>query len=317
MIRLRSFVVRLDVTCEKSCDIFLALNVVTTWIVMIFTCDICLFQVTVVVKRHECASSHKYLTFVAYRDYLPSSFIDGSFEAGPDGSVFIDEVVANKHIEIYLRYIDTTIVIRQINTHFFSVAVKLPQEIVDATLAHALTDPNSLLPVQLCINSCPHTELIDYREVLVQTHVARGRRRQRADDKNKSKQVLVVNTAVLSRDVALVSCQRVGLVDYYLDSCVYDLMLTGDSNFTVAVQLAQSDEFRLVPALALKHTNRTGLNRSALAQYSATTDDRGGDVSAASGPSCSYLTLLFCVIFISHLNYIHKTTFVLNLLQIS
>ena len=273
-------------------------------------------QVTVVVKQHACAVDDDYLLFVAYGGYLPAVFVDGSFEAGPDGAVFVDELLANQHVEILLRYVDTTIVIRQTSEHYFNVGIKTPQDILDATLIKAHTEPSDVLPVQLCLNSCPPSELIDYREILVQSHLLQlqpASERRRASSRDVSgkqrQQQQVLYTAVMSRDVALDNCQRAGLVDYYLDSCVLDLMLTGNTNLTAAVQLAQNDEFRLVPELAKKHLNRTDLNRTELARWES--ENAGSSASAASSTlGVSYVTL-FCILFISHLNYIHKTTYVL------
>ena len=207
---------------------------------------------------------------------------------------------------MYLRYIDTTIVIRQTADRYFNVGIRMPQDILDDTLIKAHTEPNDFLPVQLCLKSCPTGEVIDYREILVQSHLELQAKSRKDDDRTKQ----VPHTAVVPRDIALDSCQRAQLIDYYLDSCVFDLMLTGNSNVTAAVQLAQHDEFRLVPELAKRHLNRTGLNQTEMAQWESEYLPANVNSASSSANCVSYVTL-FCIIFISHLNYLHKTTYVL------
>ena len=242
-------------------------------------------------------------------------------------------------MEIYLRYLDTTIVIRQISARFFSIAVKIPQAIVNRTLAAAAAgdqssltqdmETNPFIPVQLCMKGCPASERIDYREILVQSHpVAPASSSSSRRDRSRmgdNRDGAVLQTTLVSRDVAEELCRRSHLLDYYLDSCVYDLMSTGDANYSHAVRLAQSDEFRLVPTLIQQHNNRTLLDTKHIDAFEGTKSRTGGggrgggrndhgDKSSSAGTSMHFLNKYltsFSILILSHLNYMHRTTFVL------
>ena len=258
-----------------------------------------------IVKAHKCARVNDYVTFVAYSGYLPATFVDGSDVIGASDAVKIDEIEPEVHVELTLRHAATTIVIRQTASQFFSVAIRTPSDVITASAQHARDTPEEFLPLQLCVNSCPQTEIIDYREILVTSLRARRASGERA---------------TLSLDTAEQICQHSSLRDYYLDSCVYDLMATGDTNFSEAARLAQADETRLLPEDAHLHANRTFIDRRHLAEWQVRSrrkqnaDAHGarGAASTCSTPSAlTLLTSLFCVLISSHLNYIHRTSYVL------
>lgn len=47
---------------------------------------------------------------------------------------------------------------------------------------------------------------------------------------------------------AVVLCKEYNMTDYYLDSCIFDLMATGDKSFRVAALTAQRDLWEHDPA---------------------------------------------------------------------
>ncbi len=199
------------------------------------------FQLTVVIKRQDDCAERHFLTYQAQTDYLPATFDDGREYAGLEKSVQITEVDAGKHVEIYLRYIDTTIIVRQIG-RYFTFAIRMPEEIVNMSLAD---DPDS---IQLCAKGCPKSERINYKEFLAQKH-------------SRLKDLTAENSVMISRDTAEEKCRSARVVDFYFDSCVFDLMTTGDSNFTLAAYHALQDVLRLHPRAASMHENRTNLDK--------------------------------------------------------
>ena len=197
------------------------------------------------VKRHdECADNH-YVTYQAQSDHLPDVFDDGRAYFGKDRSVQIRAMSPGRHVEIYLRYIDTTLIVRQIG-HYFTFAAKMPEEIVNRSLEQ---DPTAL---QLCARGCPPSERIDYKEFLAQK---RSRLKEGLDQHTVDREV------AMSRETAVEKCRQANVVDFYFDSCVFDLVTTGDANFTVAASSALQDMLKLHPESARRHMNRTTLEQ--------------------------------------------------------
>ena len=139
-----------------------------------------------------------------------------------------------EHVEIEIQYIATLIVIRQVG-RYLTFAVRMPEELIRS---HGEDD------MQLCVGGCPSTEQIDYASFLSQTARA---------DRNYKK---------LRRE-AIAKCRKAKVIDVYLDSCVFDLLTTGDSNFTRAAQSALTDVTRLHPKASFLLKNRTSLFENA------------------------------------------------------
>ncbi|KAL8613385.1 hypothetical protein ACOMHN_057105 [Nucella lapillus] len=210
-------------------------------------------KLTVIVKsRPECGWEH-YHTYQAQTDELPGSFEDGHTHYGHYNSVRLVEVEPNKHVEIVLEHIATKLIVRQIG-RYFTFAIHMPQDLV-----HEGRDSPE---PELCSKGCPSSELIDYKRYLA----------------HKKERVVRLHGSevLLSRQDAEDTCRSAGLVDFYFDSCVFDMLATGDSNFTVAALSALQDVVRLDPSMA--HV----ANRTSLQVY----DDLFG---AATSSSCSYL----------------------------
>ncbi|XP_054278136.1 repulsive guidance molecule A-like [Macrosteles quadrilineatus] len=190
-------------------------------------------KVTIIIKgRSTPCTSEK--TYEAVADApLPTTFIDGSYRSGPDESVVIAASNgASERVEIFLRYVDTTLVVRRVGKHL-AFSAKLPEELVENSLQQ---DPESL---QLCTRGCPVTERLDL--VTSRGHQVSW---ETALEKCRS-------TEDLSNDIVN------NLTDYYLDWCVFDAMTAGvEFDFTAAAHSAQADVLRLDPSSL---QNRTSL----------------------------------------------------------
>ena len=202
-----------------------------------------LLQVTVVVKAHDRCGVNQFVTYQAWSGSLPGAFDDGRTHLGGSArTVQLTVHEPNRHIEINLRYIDTIIVIRQVGL-YFNVVVRMPEEEVKDAL---LANPDAL---DLCQKGCPRKERIDYKAILMY----KNSRLKRESDRDVSAEYNMDIGRAQSR------CRRKQLVDFYFDSCVFDLVTTGDLNFTGAASFALKDLLELYPQGAALHQNRTKL----------------------------------------------------------
>lgn len=195
-------------------------------------------QLTIVIKKNIDCAADSFVTYQAQNDYLPSTFDDGHIHYGPDRSVQLIEKSPGKHVEIFLRYIDTMISVQRIG-QYFTFAIKMPEEVINSS------EENNL---ELCVTGCPKSEIIQYQEIIA---------------KNQNN-VLEISTKqgeniVISRSDALELCRKAELTDFYLDSCVFDLLTTGDKNFTTAAHRAWQDSVSMMPTIKATQENRTDL----------------------------------------------------------
>lgn len=182
------------------------------------------------------------MSYQAASNDLPATFDDGQTSFGRSDSVTIRELKPNRHVEIYVRYIDTTIVVR-LQNRYFAVSLRMPEEIVNDTSRLATN------PLQLCLMGCPSRERIDIQRIIFPG------------------QSNLPHRTAMSVDEALFVCQGLSLVDYYLDSCVFDLITTGDSNFTVLSKHAFADAILLLPEAGSLLRNRTTLPSGARSNF--------------------------------------------------
>ena len=211
------------------------------------------------VKQHgECASP-VFVTYQAALGELPGAFDDGSVELGGNeramggSGVRLREQTAGRHVEIHLRYVDTTVVLRRAGSHY-SVVVRMPAAVVNASVTD---DPDGL---QLCVRGCPHSERINYREFIALRSTRLKPQRQKQEGTAVASATEVTSSAdEMARDKAAAHCRDAGVVDYFFDACVFDLVSTGDLNFTQAARHAQRDTLRLLPESAGELRNRTSL----------------------------------------------------------
>lgn len=195
-------------------------------------------KVTVLLKRNDDCAVGRYVTYQATSAEFPATFDDGQTAFGRSDSVSIQDGRSTGHVRMYIRYIDTTVVIR-LHAGYFAVSLKMPSEIVNYTVKQNAN------PLQLCVHRCPSRQRIDIRKVIL------------FEDERRSR---TTSAPEMTVGDALSECRAEHLlVDYYLDSCVFDLMTTGDSNLKSLSLHAYLDAVMLLPAIASKFNNRTTL----------------------------------------------------------
>ena len=212
-----------------------------------------------VLKRQKGCSKQKTYQASISRDLkqhrLPAGFVDSSQETGPkECPARVSEIISGSLIHIDICYIKTKIVIRKVG-QFLTFHIRMPQEIVGNTTKG------------LCVSGCPARERIDYRELLSLTEPElQGR-------------------AKLTRREAAKKCTDANVRGFYMDSCLFDLLTTGDANFTAAAKSAMDDALSLDPV---------GTHRG-LQTYNVTVPrdrNRGTDppppANAATGQHCMY-----------------------------
>lgn len=191
-------------------------------------------QLIVVVQEHLPCTEKK--MYEARSGSLPNTFIDGSRRSG---TVSIATKSQGEHIEIHIRHIATVIIVRQVGK-YITFAIRMPEDLIRR---YGRDD------IQLCVKGCPQSERIAYADFLVQTQM-----------EGKSGEGLsATDNFALIRDTAVSKCRKAGVIDVYLDSCVFDLITTGDSNFTKAAQCALSDMKLLNPEASSLLRNRTSV----------------------------------------------------------
>lgn len=187
---------------------------------------------TVVIKRNDLCALDRYVTYQAQNGELPSTFDDGLVEFN---SVEIFEFFPGRHIEIDIDYKQTIVIIR-LTGLAYSVSVSLPEEVyAELERSHRLADG----AVQLCQSGCPSSERVDLYSYFGQ------------------KPSKLKRTVVMAKKEATDRCRGLRLRGFYFDSCVYDLMTTGDSTFTAASQASYADLLRFVPDAVFQHRNTT------------------------------------------------------------
>ena len=186
---------------------------------------------------------------------MPASFVDGSQWGGPVGAaqnlatvagsaehlvpVRIVEKEAGRHVEIHARHLGATLVVRQVG-RYLTFAARMPRDIAEQGASRE--------GLQLCVKGCPASERIDiYRALTGGPPPSSGRFHRQSDNSFKG----------MHREAALALCREYNLTDYYLDSCMFDLITTGDPSFSLAASRAQADFMALLPDASNRLTNRT------------------------------------------------------------
>ena len=213
------------------------------------------------IKRHDDCAVERFVTYQAASGYLPAMFDDGSVNFGPENSVQLLELSPNRHVEIYLRYIDTRVIIRHypnVDMSFLTVGLLMPEMILNQSVTY--TEGQSVHMLELCSQGCPRNQRINYLEYLSRggatvRYIGSSTQRLFTEQKNSVDGMMVM----MSRGRALRRCQQLKLVDFYLDSCVFDLMNTGDEHFAEAAFDVMMDTIRHHPEHGATLNNRTAL----------------------------------------------------------
>ncbi|MEQ2194966.1 hypothetical protein XENOCAPTIV_005307, partial [Xenoophorus captivus] len=212
--------------------------------------------ITIIFKPYEGCTDQR--VYQAVTDSLPAAFDDGTVSSGDpihtsfgaDGAVgkvralWISERSPGRHVELHAGYIGVTVIIRQLG-RYLTLAVRIPEE-----LAQAYDDTQDL---QLCLNGCPSSERIDQAGhlPLPLSPPALGLQRQQLRRPIYSSQTQAYPfgaSHVLGMEGAKERCSKqLEVLDIYFHSCVFDLLTTGDANFTLAAHSAQKDMESLHP----------------------------------------------------------------------
>ncbi|KAM4826262.1 repulsive guidance molecule A isoform 2-T2 [Thomomys bottae] len=211
-------------------------------------------KLTIIFKNfQECVDQKVYQ---AETDELPAAFADGSKNGGDKhgaNSLKITEKVSGQHVEIQAKYIGTTIVIRQVG-RYLTFAIRMPEDVVNA-----VEDQDSP-GLYLCLRGCPLSQQIDFQAFHTHGGQRPGARRPAAPD-------------AFPYEVAAAKCkEKLPVEDLYYEACVFDLLTTGDVNFTLAAFYALED-------VRMLHSNKDKLHL-----YQRTWERPGGVAAALAPP---------------------------------
>ncbi|XP_038124711.1 repulsive guidance molecule A [Cyprinodon tularosa] len=184
-------------------------------------------KLTIIFRNfQECVEQKMYH---AETDDLPAAFADGSKNGGDRygaNTLRVVEKVPGQHVEIQAKYIGTTIVVRQVG-RYLTFAVRMPEEVVNSV------EEGDTQDLYLCLHGCPANQRIDFRNFRARAAEAtQGASRTRG----------VAGTQGFTYKSAKAKCkERLPVEDLYFQSCVFDLLSSGDINFTLAAYYAFED----------------------------------------------------------------------------
>ncbi|XP_028314315.1 repulsive guidance molecule B [Gouania willdenowi] len=210
-------------------------------------------KVTIIFKPYEGCTDQR--VYQAVTDDLPAAFDDGTISSGDpihasaaaDGSVgkvralWISERSPGRHVELHAGYIGVTVIVRQLG-RYLTLAVRIPEELAQAY--------DATQDLQLCLNGCPSAERIDQGGHLPLPFQppALGLQTRRPSFSSQTQASLHNALQAFGVEGAKERCrEQLEVQDIYFYSCVFDLLTTGDTNFTVAAYSAQKDMESLHP----------------------------------------------------------------------
>jgi len=229
--------------------------------------------------------------YQATTEDLPSAFQDGTRNGGGDsGSLSIVERgggggsgSTGRLVKIQARHIGTSIIVRRVG-RYLTFAIRMPEELLDYTAED----------LQLCLHGCPRSELIKEHTLLGrQSHRQQqqpppgGRPPYGPPPPPPAHQGYTVEGATAR-------CRETLQVeDVYFQSCVFDLLTTGDPEFSMAAFGALED-LKALPPSRLRQSS--GGSRTPRLTGGG---GGGGASSGATGPalaSASSLLLLLLLL---------------------
>ncbi|XP_072923868.1 repulsive guidance molecule B isoform X3 [Hemitrygon akajei] len=185
-------------------------------------------KITIIFKTyHDCTDQKVYQ---AMTDDLPAAFIDGTTVGnGWIKTLWIVEKAIGKHVEVHAKYIGMTVIVRQVG-RYLTFALRMPEEL-------ALNEDDSQ-GLQLCARGCPMNERIDEG----------GHLPLPASSQSHPHHPPAQPKAAYTLESATAKChEKIQVKDVYFHSCVFDLLTTGDANFTAAAYSALQDLETLHP----------------------------------------------------------------------
>ncbi|MEE6491322.1 hypothetical protein FKM82_016178 [Ascaphus truei] len=160
---------------------------------------------------------------------LPAAFDDGSLDGGKrqgGSSLTIHEREPGSYIEIQASHIGTTIRVRQLAMQL-SFSLRMVEEV-----AQAFQEEQDL---QLCVGGCPASQWISRTK-----HLSRP-------------------TAISQESARAVCREKLPVEDVYFQSCVFDLVISGDANLTSPAYHALEDAKDFHPEPGTLHIFSTGV----------------------------------------------------------
>ncbi|XP_062868739.1 RGM domain family, member D [Trichomycterus rosablanca] len=194
-------------------------------------------KITVIFKAYRECTEQK--VYQATTDDVPSAFMDGTRSGGHAGSLRITEGSGQggaRQVTIHARHLGTSIIVRRVG-RYLTFAIRIPVDMVE--------DNGGL---QLCLHGCPRNELIN-------AHVlSRGQRHD--EDASQVEPGALGRAGLLER--ATSRCRETLQVeDVYFQSCVFDVLTTGDVQFSMAAFAALQDLKALPPSTLKQSAART------------------------------------------------------------
>lgn len=196
---------------------------------------------------HGCTDQKVYQ---ATTEDLPLAFQDGTRSGGESGSLTIVERGGSgvgRQVKIQARYIGTSIIVRRVGS-YLTFAIRMPEDTLD------FSEDNGGL--QLCLHGCPRNELIKEHTL--------GRQNQQprlpgaGQGTNTELGPLRPPHQVYTVERATAKCRETLQVeDVYFQSCVFDLLTTGDPEFSMAAYGALEDLKALPPSKLKQNSPRT------------------------------------------------------------
>ncbi|XP_078526104.1 repulsive guidance molecule A-like [Lissotriton helveticus] len=183
-------------------------------------------KITVIFKSYPGCVEQK--VYQASTGDLPLAFNDGTRNGGlaeGAGSLRITEKPAFGQVEIQALYIGSTILIRQVG-RYLTFAIRVPEDTLNLS-------EESSSSLQLCLHGCPRDELIQEHRLSLE----------------QASPLWPVSRKAYTVEAATEQCRDILQVeDVYFHSCVFDLLTTGDPEFSKAAHGALEDLKALYPS---------------------------------------------------------------------
>lgn len=223
-----------------------------------------LLQLTIIFNSFQKCVDQK--MYHAETDELPAAFADGSKNGGEQhgaNTLRVVEKVPGQHVEIQARYIGTTIVVRQVG-RYLTFAVRMPEEVVNSV------EEGDNQDLYLCLHGCPANQRIDFRNFRARAAEAQAAGRTRSSSGGAPQGFTYQSAKAKCKE-------RLPVEDLYFQSCVFDLLSSGDINFTMAAYYAFED-------VKMLHSNSK--------RYHLFGKEAAGSKAAEKGAGLSWLLLL-------------------------
>eukprot|EP00794_Sanderia_malayensis_P010028 gene10028-11052_t len=218
--------------------------------------------ITVLIKkdRRGCAQQKVYQAQIGH---VPETFRDGTRHTGPDSCRTTLTMEPGKlGVRINVCYLNTTILIRKVGK-YLTFNIRTPEQYVGQSRG-------------LCMTGCPKTEMIDYEGFF---------------NDHPNSVLFGSSSPAMSKSEAIYLCKLANVTDFYYDSCVFDLISTGDRRFSGAAYRAMRDAVNMDPKLRLRRSNSVVLKHMDRSASLPPGGDNTKKDSITSGSNPLYRTL--------------------------